>query len=173
MFFTHYKLVKQYNGWNDLVGTQQLGLSLEDAALDYYVDLPENVCNDHEALQAAMARRFGRHRSLEKVRNQLQKLKQKPDQSLEDLAQEVRSLTYALMAKTDPAYQQSECICYFIGARKDETLALHLRALNLSADDALTMEKVLEQAIALKETMYSVKATSASHTVREIATELV
>ena len=173
VFFTHYKLVKQYNGWDDLVGTQQLGLSLKDAALDYYVDLPEGVRNDHETLQAAMARRFGRHRSLEKVRNQLQKLKQKPDQSLEDLAQEVRSLTYALMAKTDPAYQQSECICYFIGAFKDETLALHLHALNLGADDALTMEKVLEQAIALKETMFSVKATSASRTVREITADFV
>ena len=173
VFFTHYKLVKQYNGWDDSVGTQQLGLSLKDAALDYYVDLPENVRNDHEALQAAMARRFGRHRSLEKVRNQLQKLKQKPDQSLEDLAQEVRSLTYALMAKTDPAYQQTECIRYFIGALRDETLALHLRTLYLSADDTLTMEKVLEQAIALKETMYSVKAPSASRTVREIAVDLV
>ena len=95
------------------MGIQQLGLSLKDSALDYYVDLPENLRNDHEALQAAMARRFGCHRSLEKVRNQLQKLKQKPDQSpesLEDLAQEVRSLTYELMAKTDPAYQQTECI---------------------------------------------------------------
>ena len=173
VFFTHYKLVKQYNGWDDLVGTQQLGLSLKDAALDYYVDLPEGVRNDHKALQAAMARRFGRHRSLEKVCNQLQKLKQKPDQSLEDLAQEVRSLTYALMAKTDPAYQQSECIRYFIGALKDETLALHLRALKLGADDALSMEKVLEQAIALKETMYSVKATSASRTVQEITADFV
>ena len=35
------------------------------------------------------------------------------------------------------------------------------------------MEKVLEQAIALKETMYSVKAPSASRTVREIAVDLV
>ena len=77
------------------------------------------------------------------------------------------------MAKTDPTYQQSECIRYFIGALKDETLALHLRALNLGADDALTMEKVLEQAIALKETMFSVKATSASRTVREITADFV
>ena len=84
------------------MGTQQLGLSPKDAALDYYVDLPENVRNDHEALQAAMARRFGRHGSLEKVRNQLQKLKQKPDQSLEDLTQEVRSLTYATDGQNRP-----------------------------------------------------------------------
>ena len=62
---------------------------------------------------------------------------------------------------------------YFIGALRDETLALHLRTLYLSANDTLTMEKVLEQAIALKETMYSVKAPSASRTVREIAADLV
>ena len=98
--------MKQYNGWDDSVGTQQLGLSPKDAVLDYYVDLPESVHPDHEALQAAMVRHFGRHRSLEKVRNQLQK----PNQSLEDLTQEVRSLTYALMAKTAPAYQQTESI---------------------------------------------------------------
>ena len=63
VFFTHYKLVKQYNGWDDSVGIQQLGLSLKDAALDYYVGLPDNVRSDHDAVQAAMARRFGRHRS--------------------------------------------------------------------------------------------------------------
>ena len=63
------------------------------------------------------------------------------------------------MAKTDPAYQQTGCIRYFIGALRDETLSLHLRTLYLSADDTLTMEKVMEQAIALKKTMYSVKAS--------------
>ena len=97
-FLVHFRLVKDYNLWSDEIATKYLALCLKGHSLDYYVDLPETIRGDHDRLCQALVRRFGCHRSLEKVRNQLSRLKQKPDQSFEDLAQEVRRLAIALYA---------------------------------------------------------------------------
>ena len=134
--------------------------------MNYYADLPKSVRGDHQALVAAMARRFGRHRSLEQVRAKLQRLRQRSDQSLEDLAQEVRALSYALLAKVDPDFQKEECIRYFMGAIRDEYLASHLRTLYLAGDSSLSMEEVVEKAVALKETLGSAKGNTAVRQVK-------
>ncbi len=108
-------------------------------------------------------------KSLEKARNQLEVIRQRPNQSLEDLCQEVKTLAYAVYANSDVATQESECKRAFIRALKDSNLSYQLGG----REELTTMEKMLAKAVQLREVTQMITPEVVSKSVRQAVADIV
>lgn len=167
VYQAHYELVADFNQWEESTALAHLGTSLTGRAMEYYIGLPREVRKNQEKLMQSMARQFGRVKSLEKARHQLDNMKQKADQTIEGLAQEIRNLGYAVYSKADRATQESECIRSFLKALRDDRLAMQLGA----QSELDTLEKVLTKAVALREV--AVTLSSSNRNTRDAVVRLV
>ena len=136
----------------------------------HYTYLHPKVLNNHEALMASMARRFSKYKNTEEVRGWLESLEQGPDQSLEELAQEVKQLTHAAYPGIDPTVQERECIRSFLKAIRDDTVALQLSTIELSASgEPMSFEEILAKAVSMRARCYTLgKGATNTGKVREV-----
>lgn len=140
-YSVHFKMVRRMNQWSDLDALQNLCVRLKGEALAYYVTLPEDRREDLAFVLAAFARRFAAVQSCSAARLQLERLQQKSDQTLEDLAQEVRRLAQAAFPTHGSEALDAECVRAFLHAVGDKQLAV-----TVAASTPKNITKALEQA---------------------------
>ena len=109
----------------------------------YFGTLDVACQNDFQQVMAAMAQRFGTMVSAEAVRGKMDALRQKSDQSLEDLSQEVRRLAYYVFADDPPARREAEAVRCFIKAISQKEIVTAL----VNATSLTTMAEALDLAI--------------------------
>ena len=95
---THLDIVCRGNQWTEAEVLWHFCSELSGAAIEYFGTLDVACQNDFQQVMAAMAQRFGTMVSTEAVRGKMDAMRQKSDQSLEDLSEEVRRLTYYVFA---------------------------------------------------------------------------
>ena len=90
-----------------------------------------------------MAQRFGSMVSIEAVRGKMDAIRQKADQTLEDLSQEIRSMAYFVYASDPSVRKESEAVRCFIKAVAQKEVADSL----IAHSELDTMAKALQLAI--------------------------
>lgn len=119
--FCHMRMVQKANAWSDAELVQEFGCKLQGKALEYYYTLEsEHRETDLAYVDNAMQRRFGDLTHPAALRTQLENLKQAPDQTLEDLAANVRKLAYKVCADESPASREKNAVRWFIQAIASE-----------------------------------------------------
>jgi hypothetical protein len=85
------RLAQRY-GWPEEERLEQLVSLLRENALAFYAKLPAAVQEDYHALTERMMNRFGRREPATSFRRQLQELKQKTEEPLEEYAERAQQL---------------------------------------------------------------------------------
>jgi hypothetical protein len=91
-YSTQFERLAQCYGWPDEERLEQLGSLLRENALAFYARLPAAVQEDYHALTERLMNRFGRREPATSFRRQLQELKQKTEESLEEYAERAQQL---------------------------------------------------------------------------------
>ena len=112
----HLDIVRRVNGWNDTQTLAHFTSELTGEALLFFGSLAPAESEDCVVVLASMDQRFGTMQNLESVRDRLEGVKQKPDQSLEDLSQEVRRLAYRAYAAYPVEMREKEAVRKFMRA---------------------------------------------------------
>ena len=116
VYQTHLDIVQRLNQWDDAAMLIHFCSELSSSALEFYGSLDWPTQQTFDGVKTAMAQRFGSMTSTESTRHQLENLRQRPDQSLQDLGQQVRRLAYHVYADDLPARREQEAVRSFMKA---------------------------------------------------------
>ena len=89
VYKTHLELVARLNRWDDTTVLDNFCTGLSGEALEFYCSLSSADRRDYSSVMTAMAQRFGTMVNAEAVRSRLETRKQKPNETLEQLATDV------------------------------------------------------------------------------------
>ena len=147
MYSAHLEIVQRMNAWDEPITLAHFCAELSGVALQYYSTLGPETKDSYEGVMTSMSQRFGTLANQHAVRSRLDNLRQKPEQTIEDVSQEVRSLAYAAFAKYPPEMREAEAVRSFMKAltSKDVVQAL------IQSSPISTMEKATEIAIQARE----------------------
>jgi hypothetical protein len=113
-YCTHLEIVKRFNQWDNDTALSYFCSELCDAALEFFSSLDSDERQDYDCVMAAMTQRFGTLVNIEAVRARLENTRQKPTQSLEELASQIRKLAYTVYAKDPPERREKEAVRAFM-----------------------------------------------------------
>ena len=128
VYSIHLNTVKRLNGWSKPRALDQLCAKLKGDASKFYATLPKDKWEDYDFVVENMARRFPEIQSASAARLRLEKLQQKSDQTLENLAQEVNTLGYAAFPSSAPEWVETECVRAFLRSVADKQMAVTVAA---------------------------------------------
>ena len=147
VYRTHLEIVRRCNAWDETTTLLHFCSELSGGALEYFSSLGLDERESYDRVMAAMAQRFGSMVNLEAVRGRLEGLRQKADQSIEDLSTQARTLAFAVYAGDVPERREAEAVrCFMRGlSSKDIVQAL------IQASPIATMTEATDLAIKARE----------------------
>ena len=143
----HLDIVRRVNAWDDAVTLANFTAELSGAALDYFSSLPRRDTEEFGRVMEVMGQRFSTLANPRAVRGRLEKLRQKADQSIEDLAQEVRNLVTAVYHDYPWEQQEQEAVHAFMRAVASKEVVQAL----IQAGPVTTMEQALTVALSVRD----------------------
>ena len=147
VYNTHLEIVQRLNQWDDAAMLMHFCSELSDTALEFFSSLDIGTQSTYHRVRFAMAQRFGSMANQEATRHELENLRQKPDQTLQDLGQQVRRLAYNVYADDLPARREKEAIRSFMKAITSQEV---VRAL-VNAPSNGSMTQAIEVAVRAQE----------------------
>ncbi|MDY6816943.1 MAG: hypothetical protein SV598_14025, partial [Pseudomonadota bacterium] len=148
MYRLHLNMVARLNGWDDATTLGHLQVGLNGEALSFYGSLDTAEQASLERVLEAMNRRFGTMVSEDAVRSRLEKRTQKAGESLEQLAEDIRTLAYKVYQHDTPARREKEAVHWFMKAITDKQV---VQAMTMSAFPLTDMARALEIAVKARE----------------------
>ena len=153
------------NGWTETQALSHLRIKLKGAAIKFYHTLPVEHQRDYTEVMDAMAKRFAAVHSATTARYKLEQLRQKKNQTLEELAQEAHQLSHAAYdVLRSPDHVEREGVRAFLRALHDTKLAD-----NLVTKDIATLRDALDTANKYKDAFHDLHANKTSKFVKQAA----
>jgi hypothetical protein len=90
------------NQWDNAAMLMHFCSELSDTALEFVSSLDTHTQQMYNGVRFTMAQRFGSMANQEATRHELENLRQRPAQSLQDLGQQVRRMAYNVYADDLP-----------------------------------------------------------------------
>ncbi|GBM11576.1 hypothetical protein AVEN_180132-1 [Araneus ventricosus] len=120
VFKTQFNVVSSTNGWTDSVKASQLVTSLRGSAAEVLQGIPADKLTDITTIGKALESRFGDSHLMKFYRTELKTRRQKPGESLQELAADVERLMSLAYAKCPLDVWESLAAQYFVDAMRDE-----------------------------------------------------
>ncbi|GBM96185.1 hypothetical protein AVEN_2593-1 [Araneus ventricosus] len=120
IFKTQFDVVSSTNGWTDSVKASQLVASLRGSAAEVLQGIPADKLTDLTAIEKALESRFGDSHLTQFYRTELKTRRQKPGESLQELAADVERLMSLSYAECPLDVRESLAAQYFVDAIRDE-----------------------------------------------------
>ncbi|GBM62896.1 hypothetical protein AVEN_177249-1 [Araneus ventricosus] len=120
VFKTQFNVVSSTNGWTDFVKASQLVTSLRGSAAEVLQGIPADKLTDLTTIEKALESRFGDSHLTQFYRTELKTRRQKPGESLQELAADVERLMSLAYAECPLDVRESLAAQYFVDAIKDE-----------------------------------------------------
>ena len=152
VYKTQFDLIASANGWDDRAKAYHLAASLRGEAADILQAVPENRRADLTSLVSALEMRFGEHHLKDYCKVQLTTRRQKPGESLQELASDVERLSLLAFCDVPSEVRDSLALQYFVEAIRDPDIQEPVR---------MTDCKTLKSAL-----MYAMKVEAARHASR-------
>ncbi|GBN76318.1 hypothetical protein AVEN_228123-1, partial [Araneus ventricosus] len=108
------------NGWTDFVKASQLVASLRGSAAEVLQGIPADKLSDLTTIEKALESRFGDSHLTQFYRTELKTRRQKPGESLRELAADVERLMSLAYAECPLDVRESLAVQYFVDAIRDE-----------------------------------------------------
>ncbi|GBM76935.1 hypothetical protein AVEN_67783-1 [Araneus ventricosus] len=118
-FKTQIDVVSSTNGWTDFVKASQLVASLRGSAAEVLQGIPADKLTDLTTVEKALESRFGDSHLTQFYRTEL-KTRQKPGESLQELAADAERLMSLAHAECPLDVRESLAAQYFVDAIRDE-----------------------------------------------------
>ncbi|GBM84608.1 hypothetical protein AVEN_247301-1 [Araneus ventricosus] len=118
VFKTEFEVVSSTNGWTDFVKASQLVASLRGSAAEVLQGIPADKLTDLTTIEKALESRFGDSHLTQFYRTELKTRRQKPGESLQELAADVKRLMSLAECPLD--VRESLAAQYFVDAIRDE-----------------------------------------------------
>ena len=150
VYRTHLEIVQRCNAWDEPTTLWHFCSELSGVALEYYSSLGLIERESYEKVMAAMAQRFGSMINLEavsRVRSRLEGLRQKADQTIEDLSTQARTLAFAVYAGDATERREAEAVRCFMRALSSKDIVQAL----IQASPIATMTEATYLAIKARE----------------------
>ena len=164
----HFELIQRANHWDRVQAINEMGLHLKEEAMEFYVSLDRTQRENYDYVVKSLHDRFSSLTSPHEARRSLDALKQGAEQSLQALAQQVRTLAYAAFGHLPAAALEEQCIYYYLQAMTDKRIALPVTARQLG-----TMAAVTDAALQMYESMHACGAqVTKIKPVRRVVDEL-
>ncbi|GBL73296.1 hypothetical protein AVEN_175240-1 [Araneus ventricosus] len=132
VFKTQFDVVSSTNGWTDFVKASQLVASLQGSAADVLQGIPADKLTDLTTIEKALESRFGDSHLTHFYRTELKTRRQKPGESLQELAADVERLMSLAYAKCPQDVRDSLAAQYFVDAIRDEETQLSTRLMDFT-----------------------------------------
>ncbi|GBM01979.1 hypothetical protein AVEN_269578-1 [Araneus ventricosus] len=120
VFKTQFDVVSSTNGWTDFVKASQLVASLRGSAAEVLQGIPAVKLTDLTTIEKALESRFGDSHLTKFYRTELKTRRQKPGESLQELAAVVERLMSLAYAECPLDVRGSLAAQYFVDAIRDE-----------------------------------------------------
>ncbi|GBM30117.1 hypothetical protein AVEN_78515-1 [Araneus ventricosus] len=120
VFKTQFDVVSSTKGWTDFVKASQLVASLRGSAAEVLQGIPANKLTDLTTIEKALESRFGDSHLTQFYRTELKTRRQKPGESLQELAADVERLMSLAYAECPLDVRESLAAQYFVDAIRDE-----------------------------------------------------
>ncbi|GBM09512.1 hypothetical protein AVEN_250173-1 [Araneus ventricosus] len=115
-----FDVVSSTNGWTDFVKASQLVASLRGSAAEVLQGIPADKLTDLTTVEKALESRFGDSHLTQFYRTELKTRRQKPGESLQELAADVERLMSLAYAECPLDVRESLAVQYFVDAIRDE-----------------------------------------------------
>ncbi|GBM33146.1 hypothetical protein AVEN_83662-1 [Araneus ventricosus] len=120
VFKTQFDVVSSTNGWTDFVKASQLVASLRGSTAQVLQGIPSDKLTDLTTIEKALESRFGDSHLMQFYRTELKTRRQKPGESLQELAADVERLMSLAYAECPLDVWESLAAQYFVDAIRDE-----------------------------------------------------
>ncbi|GBL73575.1 Retrovirus-related Pol polyprotein from transposon 297 [Araneus ventricosus] len=120
VFKTQFDVVSSTNGWTDFVKASQLVASFRGSAAEVLQGIPADKLTDLTTVEKALESRFGDSHLTQFYRTELKTRRQKPGESLQELAADVERLMSLAYAECPLDVRESLAAQYFVDAIRDE-----------------------------------------------------
>ncbi|GBM41553.1 hypothetical protein AVEN_52299-1 [Araneus ventricosus] len=132
VFKTQFDVVSSANGWNNRVKASQLVASLRGTAAEVLQGIPSDKLTDLMTIENALEARFGDSHLTQFYRTELKTRRQKPGESLQALAADVKRLMSLAYAECPMDVQESLAVQFFVDAIRDEDMQLRTRLMDFT-----------------------------------------
>ncbi|GBL89656.1 hypothetical protein AVEN_104613-1 [Araneus ventricosus] len=132
VFKTQFNVVSSTNGWTDFVKASQLVTSLRGSAAEVLQGIPADKLTDLTTIEKALESRFGDRHLTQFYRTELKTRRQKPGESLQELAADVERLMSLAYAECPQDVRDSLAAQYFVDAIRDEETQLSTRLMDFT-----------------------------------------
>ncbi|GBL95097.1 hypothetical protein AVEN_106056-1 [Araneus ventricosus] len=132
VFKTQFNVVSSTNGWTDFVKASQLVASLRGSAAEVLQGIPADKLTDLTTIEKALESRFGDRHLTQFYRIELKTRRQKPGESLQELAADVERLMSLAYAECPQDVRDSLAAQYFVDAIRDEETQLSTRLMDFT-----------------------------------------
>ncbi|GBN28935.1 hypothetical protein AVEN_262200-1 [Araneus ventricosus] len=130
VFKTQFDVVSSTNGWTDFVKASQLVASLRGSAAEVLLGIPADKLTDLTNIEKALESRFRDSHLTQFYRTELKTRRQKPGESLQELATDVERLVSLAYAECPLDVPESLSAQYFVDAIRDEETQHSNRLMN-------------------------------------------
>ncbi|GBM25300.1 hypothetical protein AVEN_137738-1 [Araneus ventricosus] len=120
VFKTQFDVVSSTNGWADFVKASQLVASLRGSAAEVLQGIPADKLTELTTVEKALESRFGDSHLTQFYRTELKTRRQRPGESLQELAADVERLMSLAYAECPLDVRESLAAQYFVDAIRDE-----------------------------------------------------
>ncbi|GBM66532.1 hypothetical protein AVEN_133236-1, partial [Araneus ventricosus] len=132
VFKTQFDIVSSTNGWMDFMKASQLVASLRGSAAEVLQGIPADKLTDLTTIEKALESRFGDSHLTQFYRAQLKTRRQKPGESLEELAADVERLMSLAYAECPLDVRKSLAVQFFADVIRDEETQLSTRLMDFT-----------------------------------------
>lgn len=139
----HFRLVSRANGWDKDTAVSNLLTRLTGAAMTHWRTLPEYIQEDCDAFLEAMRQRFSTLKSLQTVRKRLEDRRQKPGETLEALAADIRMMVGLLHPYESQAQREKEGVHHFMRAISSPAIVQAIVQTRTATDGVLSLQRAL------------------------------
>ena len=145
----HFDVCRRLNGWNDVDAGQYLATRLQGAALKVLNNIPSGRELTYSELASQLERRFGPGENTENFLLELRTRRQQPRESLQELGQAIRDLTFLAYPELSNDARERLARGHFSDAIDDGEIRAaifraHPRTLDEAITAALTTESFLQ-----------------------------
>ncbi|GBN29260.1 hypothetical protein AVEN_5489-1 [Araneus ventricosus] len=120
VFKTQFDVVSSTNRWTDFVKASQLVASIRGSAAEVLQGIPADKLTDLTTIEKALESRFGDSHLTQFYRTEPKTRRQKPEESLQELAADVERLMSLAYAECPLDVRESLAAQYFVDAIRDE-----------------------------------------------------
>lgn len=121
-YLRHFELVAVLNRWDDRTKALKLATSLKGKVMNTLTAIPNKTVYDYRSLVAALRRRFDPIERTELLRVQLRNRRQRSDESLVELSDDILSLVDRAYADLHEDARETLALSHFIDALEDSEL---------------------------------------------------